>query len=291
MAENIETIKNAQAIIDKLKTLPSPPTVLTEALRITSDPSVSFEKVVQVVSKDPNLCSRILRIANSPYYGLRQKVANLRLALVILGIREFRSILISSVMIEMMKFKHLKNQSLFNKLWENSFLMASIARQLNTLLNLGYEGEEFVVGLLGNFGSLILLSEFPERYSEIFQSSKNIKELLEKEYYQYKCYNSDIAYATFSKWELPPIISDSVWRQYPLPYTPTKSAIEPNLANIAKLARFAIEYLSYNFSDPEFVEEPLKYINLQFETFITELDKLITDKIQPLNLNYIDQNI
>ena len=288
MVKNIETISNALKIVNKLKTLPSPPAVLGEALKLTADPSVSYEKVAEVVSKDPNLTSRLLRIVNSPYYGLRQKVANLQLALVILGVREFRLILISSAMVEITKFKSLKNPLLFNKIWKNSFLMASIAKQLNTHLNFGYEGEEFVVGLLGNFGSLILLSEFPDQYSQIFQKSKNIREFLENEFNEFKCSNSDIAYALFSKWELPSILPDSIWRQYPLPYTPISSAIEPNLAIIARLSRFAFEYISNRFSEPEFVEEALKNLNLQFENFIITLDKLITEKIQNLNFNDIE---
>ncbi|MCX8065027.1 MAG: HDOD domain-containing protein [Candidatus Hydrogenedentes bacterium] len=282
-----EILSNAKKIITNFKSLPTPSAVLAEALSITADLSVSYEKVVKVVSKDPNISSRILRIANSPYYGLPQRVTNLQLALVILGIREFRSILISSAMIEMMRFKELKNSELFNNLWKKSFLMASIAKHLNTYLKLEYEGEEFVTGLLGNLGILILLSEFPNEYSEILKTSANIKELLKKEFNMFKCYNSDIVYILLSEWELPPILADSIWRQYPLLHTSLSPPIEPKLSAIAKLARFATEYVNNKFSETEFIQAPLTTFNLQLEKFIADLDNLISEKIAPLNFSNI----
>lgn len=282
MPSENELISNAKKIITNFKSLPSPSGVLAEALSITADPSVSYEKVVNVVSKDPNLSSRILRIANSPYYGLHQKVTNIKLALVILGIREFRSILISSAMVEMMKFRGLKCPDLFENLWKKSYIMAFFAKHLNGYLGLGYKGEEFVVGLLGHLGSLILLSEFPNEYSKALKKSTNVRELLENEFTLFNCYNSDICYVLLLNWNLPLILADSIWRQFPLLHTSLTTAVEPKLSILAKLARFATEYATNNYCEPEFIEESLATLNLPLEKFTADLDKLINENMKLL---------
>ncbi len=109
----------AEEAIKNFKGLPSLPMVLSEALRITSDPSVNYDKVIKVISQDPNLSGRLLRIANSPHYGLKHRVTTLQLALVILGIREFRCILIGSAVLDLMKFRNLQYQELYKKLWKD----------------------------------------------------------------------------------------------------------------------------------------------------------------------------
>lgn len=234
-------LKKAEEMLLKFKGLPSIPVVLSEALRITADPSVSYDKVIKIISQDPNLSGRLLRIANSPYYGLKRRVANLQLALVMLGIREFRCILIGSAVLDLMKFKNLQYQELYTILWKESLFMASVCRELSQSLKLPYEGEDFLVGLLANIGASILLSEIPQEYFDIMnQSQNNHNKQLELEQQQFGFIQTDIANIFLKNWDIPPVLCDAIWRQYDLEYLPIENAVDPKLTALLRLARYSL---------------------------------------------------
>jgi len=235
-----DNLTKAEEIIQKFKGLPSLPMVLSEALRITSDTSVNYDKVIKVISQDPNLSGRLLRIANSPYYGLKHRVTTLQLALVILGIREFRCILIGSAVLDLMKYKNLQYQELYKKFWKESLFLASFSRQLSQTLKLPYEGEDFLVGLLANIGSSLLLNEMPQKYSElIHEANNNHQKQMELELKQFGFTQSDLGTAFLKKWDIPPILFDSIFRQYDTEYSPIDNAIDPKLSALLHLARYA----------------------------------------------------
>lgn len=239
--ETSDNLKKAEEMIKKFKGLPSMPIVLSEALRITADPSVSYDKVIKVISQDPNLSGRLLRIANSPYYGLKHRVTTLHLALVMLGIREFRCILIGSAVLDLIKFKNMQYQELYKKLWKESLFMASVCRELSQSLKLPYEGEDFLVGLLANIGASLLLNEMPKEYFELInKADNNHKKQMELELELLGFTQSDLGAVFLKNWDIPPVLWDSISRQYDTVYLPIDDAIEPKLSALLHLARYAL---------------------------------------------------
>ena len=74
--------------------LPAMPAVVSEVLRITEDPKVDMQVVGRVIESDPAMAGKILKVSNSSYYGMKQFVGTLKMALVILGVREVRNIVL-----------------------------------------------------------------------------------------------------------------------------------------------------------------------------------------------------
>ncbi|MGC8847003.1 MAG: HDOD domain-containing protein [Candidatus Hydrogenedens sp.] len=259
-------LKKAKEMLQKFKGLPTVPVVLSEALRITADPSVNYDKVIKIISQDPNLSGRLLRIANSPYYGLKHRVTNLQLALVILGIREFRCILIGSAVLDLMKFKNLQYQELYKKLWRESLFMASFCRELSQSLKLPYEGEDFLVGLLANIGASILLSEIPQKYFELMnQSHNNHKKQLELEQQQFGFIQTDIAHIFLEDWDIPPVLCDTIWHQYDIEYLPIDNAIDPQLSALLRLARYSLLEIQESVNYEEIIQKSFNILGSTFE--------------------------
>ena len=84
----------AKALVEQLGDLPALPTVVSEVLELTGNPESATSEVSEAVEKDPALAAKVLRISNSSYYGMKQYVGTLKLALVILGAREVRNIVL-----------------------------------------------------------------------------------------------------------------------------------------------------------------------------------------------------
>ncbi len=78
----------------RLTDLPSMPVLLMEALQQTNDKQ-NLTALVDKISQDPAMVVRILRIANSPFYGMSREIGSLREAVVLLGLNRIRDMLIS----------------------------------------------------------------------------------------------------------------------------------------------------------------------------------------------------
>lgn len=279
----------AEETIKKFKGLPSIPMVLSEALRITSDPSVSYDKVIKVISQDPNLSGRLLRIANSPYYGLKHRVTTLQLALVILGIREFRCILIGSAVLDLIKFKNLRHQELYKKFWRESLFIASFSRQLSRTLKLPYEGEDFLVGLLANIGASILLNEMPQEYSELInKANNNHQKQIELELEEFGFTQSDLGTAFLINWDIPPILCDSISRQYDPEYSPIDNAIDPKLSALLHLARYTLIEIQESTFHEATIQKSFQIIGNTFENCKDLYEEIKQSKQNILLQNKID---
>ncbi len=79
-ASNISIDDSLLARLENCTNLPSPPTVAIRIIELSNDLNVDIGKVADVISMDPALSAKILRIANSPIYALRRKTENLHQA-------------------------------------------------------------------------------------------------------------------------------------------------------------------------------------------------------------------
>jgi len=81
----------------QIPTLPSIAVMILEAVR---DEDSSLESLAKVVSSDPALAARVLKVTNSSLYGLRNKVSTIKQAISILGLNALKNIALSFVIVE-----------------------------------------------------------------------------------------------------------------------------------------------------------------------------------------------
>ena len=80
-------VEQLPAAIASAEGLPSPPTVALEVLRLTRDPDAGFEDLTQVISRDPVLAARLLKLANSAMFARGAAVTSLDQATARLGMK------------------------------------------------------------------------------------------------------------------------------------------------------------------------------------------------------------
>ena len=126
------------------------------------NPNSSFHDLTEIISKDEALTEKVLRIANSGYYGFRREVKTLSHAAVLLGWNAIKMLALGSTILGRMKDT---NEHLFN----HSMRTAVIARFVAAECRL-YKVEEIaVVGLLHDIGTIILDKYFPETSLKVKQ--------------------------------------------------------------------------------------------------------------------------
>src|ERR1700693_2349233 len=135
---------------DKLKlavNFPSPPAVAQQIIALASDPDIDIVKVAAVMSKDPGLTAKFLRVANSPLYSRQRKSDNLRQALVVLGLNAATTLALSFSLVE--TYKGVKSHGIdYKRYWRRTILSASAARAFAAFKRCDAVEDIFLAGLL-----------------------------------------------------------------------------------------------------------------------------------------------
>ena len=162
--------------------LPSLPTVAVEVLRIFNDPDSRIEEITDVIQTDPAIASKILKAANSPRYGLRGEVSDLRRAVTLMG-RANITPLVLSFSLSSESIEDPEYADHFRQFWLRSFVRANAAEILGERKSAGFGAECFTVNLLASVGQLGMLKQNPEAYVECLDrlsvESKSLGELEE----------------------------------------------------------------------------------------------------------------
>ncbi len=86
----------AERIRLKVRDIPSLPEIVTKVMQLVQDPMSSAFQLGRVISHDPGLTSRVLRLVNSAYYGFPKQISSIQHAITILGFTTMRGLVLSS---------------------------------------------------------------------------------------------------------------------------------------------------------------------------------------------------
>jgi putative nucleotidyltransferase with HDIG domain len=146
------------------------PTCLDAAIVVRNtlrEPNVSLDKVAQVVSVEPLIASKLLRIANSvPYNPSGRAISELKTAISRLGFEAVRTTSLAVAMDQMLKSRHLATFETLSKLtWEHSLQVAAISRVLARRIGRINPDEALLAGMVHDIGIFYLLyraADYPE---------------------------------------------------------------------------------------------------------------------------------
>jgi len=145
---------------------PSPPAVAQQIIELASDPEIDVVKIANVMSQDPSLTAKILRIANSPMYTKQRKSENLRQALVVLGLNATTTLALSFSLIG--TYRAIKSSRIdYTRYWRRAILGASAARALGELKRLDALEDIFLASLLQDIAVLAVDRVQPDFYDHL----------------------------------------------------------------------------------------------------------------------------
>jgi putative nucleotidyltransferase with HDIG domain len=156
-----------QRLLDEVTSLPVGQEAGVRLLWLLADDASDAASIGRVVEADPALTLQVLRIANSPFYGLSRQVASARQAVTVLGTTMVRALAAAQVF----RLNVRDARSLPGAFWEHAFATATAASQL--ALGRGVDpSEAFSAGLLHDIGTALLRRNDPSRYAIVEQLSR-----------------------------------------------------------------------------------------------------------------------
>ncbi|MFA5983106.1 MAG: HDOD domain-containing protein [Methylococcaceae bacterium] len=152
----------------RLSELPSLPALFLEVLQQINDNQYTTV-LAEKISNDPPLVARILRIANSSFYGRSREIGTVHEAIMLLGVSRVRDLLLAVCFSKMIPAQNKNfNYTLF---WHHSMAVAECSRQLANHAGINPE-LAFTAGLLHDIGQLIIVVFFPEEANKMLTDGK-----------------------------------------------------------------------------------------------------------------------
>jgi HD-like signal output (HDOD) protein len=198
----MRTEKNINRIVKKIEQIPTLPIISKQIQSLFKDDNVTIQQVTEIIQADPPLTVKILKIVNSSFYGLLNNISSLDHALVILGFKEVRNIVLGFSI----QKSFAQNDTSFDRkrFWKHSIVCSQVAKFLGKHFNTVDDGTFFLSGLTHDIGKLVIDQYFHEEFNSIIDYisnnratfSKAEKEILGVTHYQ-------IAAKLLKQWYLP----------------------------------------------------------------------------------------
>ncbi|MBW1730486.1 MAG: HDOD domain-containing protein [Deltaproteobacteria bacterium] len=205
----VDKEKLRSTIYSKIDELPTLPIVVPRILSLMEKANADAGKITEAISHDPALTSKILKVANSAYYGFPQKITSLDRAVALLGFNMVKSLAISVGVIRSLPSKGLSKVFDIEGLWVHSLAVATAMKALARGAKEEDERETlFIVGLLHDLGKIILAEFFPDDFAEVLERSKSDPPVLlyESERRVIGMDHGEVGSMLLSRWKFPELI-------------------------------------------------------------------------------------
>lgn len=191
--------------------LPAVPMVAARVIQLIDNPNASLDDLQRSIMADQAMTSRILKIANSSFYGVRQNVDTLSEALSILGLKVTRLIVLAVATRGIYK----RFGAVEQKLWEHSLGVSIAAGIVGSEIEHVRREEAVVAGLLHDVGKIVINNSFTDKITEIIKkvyetkmSSMNV----EQEILGFN--HAEVGFFLAEKWGFPDMLCQVILKHH-----------------------------------------------------------------------------
>jgi putative nucleotidyltransferase with HDIG domain len=249
--------------------MPSLSTTVSKVLEICSRPDTAPNDLNRVISLDPVLTGQVLKLINSAYYSLVNKVTSLTRAIIMLGLNTVKNLALSTAIIRSVGQAKKSKVLPIKDFWAHSIGVGVMAKLLAAErgLPLAEREEYFVAGLLHDLGKI----PFGDEYTEVLARVKSAQETLifaEREVMALD--HEEIGQMIASKWKLNAVITDAICHHH----TPRLASPEHQglVATVALadfyICLFDIGYAGNRYPDANQLAVLLDLCGLQWEAVV-----------------------
>lgn len=221
--------------LNKIKDIPTLPTIVFELNKHLENPETSIAKVSETIEKDQAMALKILKLVNSAFYGFKSRVSNIKNAVVLLGFNAVRNAIVSVSIINALPRSLLFQDFEMNEFWKHSLAVAVASKNIAQKSGLESPDNCFVGGLLHDVGKVILAQYFQELFVKVWANMQ--RECVS--FYQAELSELDVDHAKIGaylaeRWALPQGLIDGIrWHHEFQPDIPNANFVMIiNLANI-----------------------------------------------------------
>ncbi len=164
--EQQAVVASAITDISHIATLPE---ITLKIIELVEDPGSTAQDLHNIISHDPALCSRILKVVNSAFYGLPRQIGSINRAIVLLGLNAVKNIAIAASLTKLFRGGELCARFSAKDLWVHSIATAAAAKLVCDELNLNLSDEAFLAGLIHDIGIMVEVQSMRHELLQVFE--------------------------------------------------------------------------------------------------------------------------
>lgn len=257
--------------------IPPCPAILLELSAETNKEQPDFDKLEQLIKRDIGLSASLLKMVNSPFYGLRSKVGNVRQAIGLLGLSMVTTTIYGLVIRDAFPDS---NREFMEKFWDSSAKTAMAASFMASRIGGINREDAYTFGLFMDSGIPVLMRKFPD-YKQTYEDACSSLDgkFTEMEDEIHGTDHATIGSMLTRSWNLPGVISSAVrsHHEYGM-LAESHSALPPECQNFLALGLLA-EQVNYNTSSSsewsQWGSHALKHFNLSEREYQDMLDDVV----------------
>jgi len=266
---NLDNKKMASAISSFQ--IPVKPQILTDMQSLLDEVEPNIESIANLISNDVGLSSAILKIINSPFYGMNRRISEIKQAVMILGLKTISGLVTALLL----KSSFQGNACIsLERFWDDSLDVA------NAMTFIGNKVENkipvdmlYSIGLFQNCGIPLLALKFDDYKEVLIEANSSGNNSIELEEIKYQTNHAVLGYYVASSWHLPKEICELILRHHELDFLFEISGNKEQLAFAAlKTAEHLVERMKRQTVSPDWEDIKDEVLNVLGLTSIDYAD-------------------
>jgi HD-like signal output (HDOD) protein len=193
----------SSSLADAIDQMPGLPETFRTAMLVQRDTSHEAKELLVVVRKDPVITMKLLKVVNSAHFGFARQVASLEQAMLVLGTNSFRNLVMAFCSMNTLP-RDVDARFDFNRFYLHALSVAALARELASFFKDSSASESYTVGLLHDFGQLVLAWRYPKEFVAMQQEVQQSNLLqTQAEYATFGTDHANLGATLAFKWALP----------------------------------------------------------------------------------------
>lgn len=220
--------------------VPPQPQIMVDLQMEQYMPDPDLEVIARLISQDPGLSGALLKIVNSPYYGLSNKIASIQRAVNLLGSRS----IINLINAQSIKGEMCDDTIVtLNRFWDTAQDVAMTCLTLAKRTGSQTVDEAYALGLFHDCGVPLMLKRFPNYMSVLEQAYANAGpdcRVVDTENNAFHTNHAVVGYYTAKSWRLPEHVTDAIANHHnALAIFSDETSRNPQLKNLLAILKMA----------------------------------------------------
>jgi len=213
LVPSVKELKQAYKVV-KGEQIPPVPDILVDLFAELENDEPNTAVVSEIVSMDPAITGQVIKLVNSPVFGLGQQVKSIQQAIVLLGLDKIRNLVTAAAF---RKSVHAKSSTTI-QIWNDSLRGAQIAMNIAQEIQGISHDEVYLAALLHNCGALLIAEKFAVYKQILALENEYPVSLIKKEMQHFGTHHAVIGYLFAMHWKLPKRVCLAVYLHHTLKY-------------------------------------------------------------------------
>ena len=262
------------AVRQYIEKMPSLPTTVSKILQICNNPNTSPADLNKVISLDPVLMGKVMKLINSAYYGLSQEITSLVRAIIMLGLNTVKNLALSTAVLGSLGKKGNFQALNLEGFWRHSLCVGVTAKLIAKKRGVDPKKleEYFVAGLLHDIGKIPLNNRFSDEYVNAMSfSDMDHMPLCKAEYKTMMVDHSQVGLMIAEAWKLGDEIRDAIQHHH---QSAEYNGSHRDILDTVVLANYFANTTEIGFSGDRYPEKPEPEVSQRLSTDINYLDDI-----------------